>query len=126
MRFRVLIRRISHGMVQNMMRRNPTILRLSAGLVLSLTMAAPVTAEPSPAATATYNAYIAKVEARLKQQHQSTCVTLEHEDLALLRGGQPVVEQITPTGIGKRRARCSTTGAAQPSYLVPMRRTSKG
>jgi hypothetical protein len=101
MRFRVLIRRISHDMVQNMMRRNPTILRLSVGLLLSLAVAAPVAAEPSPAATATYNAYIAKVEARLKQQHQSTCVTLEHEDLALLRSGQPVVEQITPTGIGK-------------------------
>jgi hypothetical protein len=102
MRFRVLIRRISHDMVQNMMRGKQTNLqRLSVGLLLSLVVAAPVAAEPTPEVTAAYNAYIAKVEARLAQQHQSTGVTIEHLDLARLQSGQTVVDQIMPTESGK-------------------------
>jgi hypothetical protein len=97
MRLRVLLLRISHGKVQNMMRRNQSTLpRLSAGLVLFMAVAAPVGAEPTPAVTATYNADIAKVEARLAGQHQSTGVSLEHLDLARLQSGQTVVEQIEP------------------------------
>jgi hypothetical protein len=102
MRLRALLRRISHDKVQNMMRRNQTILgRLSAGLLLFLALAAPVGAEPTPAVTAAYNAYIAKVEARLAQQHQAACVTLEQANLARLRSGETVVDQITPTESGK-------------------------
>jgi hypothetical protein len=84
-------------MVQNMMRLNHTQLPgLSAGLLLTLAVAAPVAAEPAPAVTATYNADIAKVEARLAPQQRSTGVSLEHQDLARLQSGETVVEQIEP------------------------------
>lgn len=97
-----MLRRISHDKVQNMMQRNQTkLLRLSAGLMLSLAAAAPVGAEPPPEVTAAYNAYIAKVEARLAEQHRAACVTLEHLDLARLKSGQTIVDQIIPTENGK-------------------------
>ena len=102
MRLRALPGRISHDMVQNMMRRNQTILqKLSVGLVLTVAVTVPIGAEPAPEVTAAYNAYIAKVEARLAQQHQSTCVTLEHLDMARLKSGQTIVDQIIPTENGK-------------------------
>jgi hypothetical protein len=86
-----------------MMRRNSTQLpRLSATLMLFVTLAVPAGSEPAPAAaTATYDAYIAKVEAALAPQHQSTGVSLKGVDLAQLRGGHAVVEQINPSQTGK-------------------------
>jgi hypothetical protein len=93
---------ISHGKVQNMMRCDQSKLpRLSAGLMLFLAVATPVGAAPAPEVTATYNAYITKVEARLAQQHQSTGVSLDQVDPAQLQKGNSVITQITPAGVGK-------------------------
>ncbi len=74
----------------------------AAGLGLMLAMApGRVRAEAPAAAVATFNSYVGVVEARLAQQHRSAEGFLageagEVEGLARLRGGEVVVEQITP------------------------------
>ena len=58
-------------------------------------------AEPAPAATSAFNAYIAKVEARLAQQHRSqngfVAPPSEGQSDARLRQGELMVEQLTPS-----------------------------
>lgn len=74
----------------------------AAGLGLMLAMApGRVRAEAPAAADATFNSYVGVVEARLAQQHRSAEGFLageagEAEGLARLRGGEVVVEQMTP------------------------------
>lgn len=58
---------------------------------LALALAAPV----SVAATAGFDSYVARVEAKLNAQHQSAENFLGSLDLARLRWGELVVEQIT-------------------------------
>ncbi len=78
------------------------VLGWAAGLGLMLAMApGRVRAEAPAAAVATFNSYVGAVEARLAEQHRSAEGFLageaaEAEGLARLRGGEVVVEQITP------------------------------
>jgi hypothetical protein len=51
---------------------------------------------PSAAATSAFNSYVSQVENRLEQQHRSTGSFLVAEDWKRLRGGEPIIEQITP------------------------------
>ncbi len=58
-------------------------------------------AQPTPATTSSFNSYIAKVEARLAQQHQSqngflASGTARGQNEARLRGGELIIEQLTP------------------------------
>ncbi|HEY9125537.1 MAG TPA: hypothetical protein VIM62_00335 [Acidobacteriaceae bacterium] len=71
----------------------PTPLRLIA-LALFALIPLPALAEPSPAATAAFNAYAASIEARLARQHQSAAsfLTLQHLPIT-----QPVIENLTPS-----------------------------
>jgi hypothetical protein len=74
-------------------------LRLVAGLVLGLTSGYAAWAiQPSSAALAGFNSYIAKVEARLAREHSSASTFLAREDTSRLRRGDPVIEELTPAG----------------------------
>ena len=53
-------------------------------------------AEPTPAATANFNAYISTVESRLAQQHQSANGFLASVDPDRLRNGELVIEKLAP------------------------------
>jgi len=53
-------------------------------------------AAPSAAATSGFNTYIRQVEGRLEQQHRSASGFLVSEDSKRLRGGEPMIEQVTP------------------------------
>jgi hypothetical protein len=53
-------------------------------------------ADPSPAAVAGFNTYIAQLESRLARQHGSAPDSLAPFDAARVHGGEVVVEQITP------------------------------
>jgi hypothetical protein len=53
-------------------------------------------AAPSAAATSAFNSYVSQVENRLEQQHRSPAGFLVPEDWKRLRGGEPIIEQITP------------------------------
>lgn len=53
-------------------------------------------AEPSPAATAAFNAYISQVEARIAQQHKSANTFLASEPADRLMRGELLIEQLTP------------------------------
>ena len=64
-------------------------------------------AQPSPQAVAGFNSYVAAVEARLARQHSSPGNFLAPVDLARLRRGAPIVEQLTPI-----------SGAALPGALL--------
>lgn len=75
------------------------MLRFVAGLSLVLAwVAAAGAAEPSPAALAGFNAYVAKVEGRLAQEHGSASMFLAPEDSSRLDRGDPIVEELTPGG----------------------------
>lgn len=79
-----------------------------AGAVLLLVAAAGLAAEePTSAAVAGFNSYIARVEARLKEEHQSRDAFLAPEDWARLRRGELIIEQLTPA-----------TGAELPGALL--------
>ncbi len=70
-------------------------------LVLLAIMAAPVFSEPSPAATAAFNAYVATVESRLALQHSSTgsfLAPVDSSQQADLRRGELVINHLTPAG----------------------------
>ncbi|MGI4828202.1 MAG: hypothetical protein ACRYFU_08440 [Janthinobacterium lividum] len=71
---------------------------------LSLLIASPACRadQPTPAATAAFNAYAHDVEARLAQQHRDAggflpTVTASPDRQARLRRGELIVEQLTPT-----------------------------
>jgi len=51
---------------------------------------------PSPAAVAGFNDYVAKVEARLAEQHKSADGFLAPVDRTRLRNGDVVIERVTP------------------------------
>ena len=70
-------------------------------LALLLLVAAPawVAAEPTTAATAAFNSYVQRVEAQAAARHGSAEGFLVPVDLARLRGGELIVEQLT-TGAG--------------------------
>ncbi len=70
-------------------------------LVVLAIMAAPVFSEPSPAATAAFNAYVATVESRLALEHGSLASFLApvgSSQQADLRRGELVISHLTPAG----------------------------
>jgi hypothetical protein len=74
-----------------------------AGLLLLLAAPAWVAAQPTPAATAAFNSYVERLEAnfdaRLQAQHRSPEGFLAPVDLARLRQGELIIDQLT-TGAG--------------------------
>jgi hypothetical protein len=54
-------------------------------------------ADPSPAAIAGFNAYITQLESRLAIQHGTADGFLAPFDAARVRGGEVVIDQLTPT-----------------------------
>jgi hypothetical protein len=66
---------------------------------LSLLVVAPawVAAAPTAAATAAFDSYIDKVEARLAQEHASATGFLAPEDSARLERGELIIEELTPS-----------------------------
>jgi hypothetical protein len=52
--------------------------------------------EPTPAATAAFNSYVSKVEARLAGQHRTTDGYLAAEDFARPQRSELIIEQLTP------------------------------
>ena len=68
------------------------------GLMLLGTAGPCAAVEPTPAATAAFNSYIEKVEARLAQRHGSAngFLALEPQNAARLRQGETIVEKLTP------------------------------
>ncbi len=71
---------------------------LAAAMLLS---AAPnsLLAQPTPAAQAAFDAYTARVEARIAQQHRSSDTFLAVDPAAATRlhNGKPVIERLTPS-----------------------------
>jgi hypothetical protein len=57
-----------------------------------------IAAGPSGAAASSFDSYVSQVERRLAQQHQAARDFLAPEDRARLRGGEQVIEQVTPAG----------------------------
>ncbi len=84
---------------------------VAGGLLLFLAASILVADEPTPAATAAFNSYVNKVEARLEQQHRANRGTgngfLAAEDFARLQRGESIVEKLTPA-----------TGAELPGALL--------
>jgi hypothetical protein len=73
------------------------LLRFVAGLVLlPACVSGAGAAEPSAAALENFNSYIAKVEARLGQEHGSASKFVVPEDSSRLNRGDPVIEELTP------------------------------
>ena len=69
--------------------------RATGWLLVLLAAPAWVAAEPTPAATAAFNSYVERVEARLNTQHRSPDGFLAPTDLARLRRGELIVDQLT-------------------------------
>jgi len=69
---------------------------LAAATALAALAPARVMPEESAAAKAAFSAYVAGVEARLKQEHASTGNILAPVDTARLRRGEFIVEDLTP------------------------------
>lgn len=67
----------------------------AAGLLLLLAGPTWIGAQPSREATAAFNSYVTKVEARLQAQHQSAGGFLAPVDLGRLHQGELITEQIT-------------------------------
>lgn len=67
--------------------------------------------EPSPAAVAGYDAYVGRVEARLRAEHQRASGYLAPEDWTRLRQGEPIVEKLS-----------QETGAELPGAMLSDRR----
>jgi hypothetical protein len=71
-------------------------------VLLLLGATRPLTAQPTPAAVAAFNAYAAKVESRLAGQHRSAGTFLattpfdSGADSTRLSKGDPIIEQLTP------------------------------
>jgi len=70
-----------------------------AGFLLLVVGAALVAAQPTPEATAGFNSYVERVEARLDAQHRSATGFLAPADLVRLRRGELIIDQLT-TGVG--------------------------
>ena len=69
---------------------------LAVAVALAALSPARVRPEESPAAKAAFNAYVQGVEARLKQEHASAGSILAPVDTARLRGGDFILEDLTP------------------------------
>lgn len=54
--------------------------------------------EPSSAALAGFNSYVAKVDTRLAREHSSPATFLAGEGAAVLRRGDSAIEELTPAG----------------------------
>ena len=80
---------------------------VAGGLSLFLASSISVAEEPTPAATAVFNSYLSRVEARLDHQHTSPDGFLAAEDFARLQRGELIIEQLTPP-----------TGAELPGALL--------
>lgn len=67
-------------------------------LAVTLLLAIPLTvrAEPTPAASAAFDAYAAQIEARIAQQHQSAGTFVAPVSLDRLRHGEVIIEPLTP------------------------------
>jgi hypothetical protein len=78
-------------------------LRSGLGLCALLILAAvPVFAEPPPAAVAAFDAYVARVESRLAQQHHSpddffATLASDPQSNARLRHGELIIDKLTPS-----------------------------
>lgn len=80
------------------MRRLPL---LPLALLLGVFAVAPILAQPGPAATSLFNAYVSSVESRLAQQHRSPSGLLAPIDASKqsdLRHGHLVIDHINPPG----------------------------
>lgn len=88
------------GRVGNMKRRVCSRwLRIVAGIGSVLLSASAARAvEPSTEAVADFNSYIANVESRLAGEHRTRATFLASENARRLRGGDPVIEELTPSG----------------------------
>ena len=73
---------------------------VAGGLLMFLAASTWVAAEAPPAATAAFNSYISKVEARLAGQHRANYGAgdgyLAAEDFARLQRSELIIEQLTP------------------------------
>ena len=61
-----------------------------------------IVGEPTTAAVSSFNSYVSAAETRLSQQHQSQdtflpLMTLSVQNAQRLRGGELIIEQLTPT-----------------------------
>lgn len=85
----------------------PSTLAAVLTALLLLTPPQRAAADPSPAAVSEFNAYIVQLESRLARQHSSAGGFLAPSNDALVRGGEVVIEQITPA-----------TGASFPGAML--------
>ncbi|HZB88839.1 MAG TPA: hypothetical protein VE291_09300 [Terracidiphilus sp.] len=76
---------------------SPRLLLLAVLCALPLCAAPRLTAEPTAAAIAGYNVYVAAVEQRLARQHQSPASFLAPQNNRRLQGGELIVEELTPS-----------------------------
>jgi hypothetical protein len=80
--------------------KKKTVKRLAIGCLLLLLVApAWVQAQPTPAATAAFNSYVARVETQMAVRHRSAEGFLAPVDFARLRRGELIIDQVT-TGAG--------------------------
>ena len=82
--------------------------------------------EPTPAATAAFNSYVSKVEARLDGQHRVAEGFLAAEDFARLQRGEVIIEQLTPASGRICREPFCTIGAARRLCREPKPPTLSG
>jgi hypothetical protein len=83
-------------MVHSMSRDQYRRWGVGGATLLILASGALVAEEPTPAAQAGFNAYVARVESRLAEQHQSAASFLAPVDRARLRNGEVIIEKLTP------------------------------
>ena len=110
MRFHALPCKAGQGKVQSMKHGHHSRSRrlwVAGGLLLFLAASILAADEPTPAATAAFNSYVSKVEARLAAQHRTADGFLAAEDFARLQRGELIIEQLTPA-----------TGAELPGALL--------
>lgn len=67
-------------------------------ILLSSASLGAAAAEPKPAAVSAFSSHIAKVEARLDQQHRATGAFIAPADVARLRRGEQIIEHVEPPG----------------------------
>jgi ribosome-associated toxin RatA of RatAB toxin-antitoxin module len=82
--------------------RRLSVVSALCGLLLCAAAQAGIAAEPSPAAAAAFNSYVAAVELRLARQHRSQDGFLPlpgstSQSELRLRRGDPIIEKLTPS-----------------------------
>jgi hypothetical protein len=77
-----------------------TALWIALAFITIILKAPRLWAQPSPAAVAAFNAYTQTIQSRLAQQHRSSAnflsVTSDPQTLTRLRGGELILENLTP------------------------------